>query len=728
MILPIIYDKEKIVFKLDTPNSTYAIFITEENFLYHLYYGKKVSETDLLQSMEISPSFCSGTSENNINANLSAFNFEYTPFGLGNFDEPSFMVSDKNGNPTCDIRFKSYRIINGKPKLNGLPATFGSESEVTSLEIICEDKFTNLEISLKYSVFENLDVITRSVKFKNEGDSTLLIDRALSTNIALPPAEYDVISLPGNWARERNAERFPVHHGKAVLSSIEGKTSHGMNNFFAVCSKDATETQGDVWGNCLVYSGNFYCGTEKGGTDYVRMFSGINPDTFGWKLETGAEFQTPEVIHVYSANGLGEMSRTYHDLMRNHLMRGKWVAKDRPVLINNWEATYFDFDNQKLLEIAKEAKSLGVEMLVIDDGWFGHRNSDNSSLGDWFVFESKIKGGLKKLVDEINNMDMKVGLWFEPEMVSPDSELYKNHPDWCLHINGRERHTWRNQLVLDFSRKEVRDFIFNQMKKILSTVNIEYIKWDHNRSLSEVGNEIEEFYSQKSLYHKYVLGVYEIQERLITEFPDILLENCSGGGGRFDAGMLHYSPQIWTSDNTDAFSRLSIHYGTSLCYPISSFGAHVSAVPNHQTGRIISLKTRGDVAMCGTFGYELDVTKMSKQEKEEVKEQILEFKKYNHLSRNGDYYRIKNPDGCSDVAWQFVSKDKSETIATFVKVLQNPTMPKTFLKLKGLDENTIYCDQNKNTYSGSFLMNIGVEINTDWGDFNSVRLYFKKAD
>jgi alpha-galactosidase len=515
-------------------------------------------------------------------------------------------------------------------------------------------------------------------------------------------------------------ERSPLHHGKQSVDSVKGESSHQSNPFVALVSHNADEDSGEAFGFNLVYSGNFVAQAEVTQHKRTRVVMGINPFDFAWELEPGYDFQTPEAVMVYSDNGIGAMSRTFHDLYRNNLIRGEWKDKTRPILINNWEATYFNFDTDKLIAIAREASQLGIEMLVMDDGWFGHRDSDNSSLGDWFVYEDKIKGGLKNLVDEVNKLGMKFGIWFEPEMISPDSELYKAHPDWAIQVPGRVPTMSREQYVLDYSNKEVRDCIYDQMRKILDSANIEYIKWDMNRQLTEVGSTTLPTKKQRELWHRYVLGVYDVMNRLTTDYPHILLENCSGGGARFDAGMLYFSPQIWTSDDTDAIERLKIQHGTSICYPPASMGAHVSDCPNHTVGRTTPFSTRGDVALVGTFGYELDVTRIPEQDRNSIPGQIDKFKKYNPLVRTGDQYRIGNifDDNMWD-AWMFVAKDKSEALLTVVQVLGRPNYPSRVYRLKGLDEEKLYFVEELGlTLSGRTLMNAGLSIEM-YGDFSS---------
>ena len=574
-----------------------------------------------------------------------------------------------NGSSVTDIRYRSHRIYPGKPKLEGLPATYtNDDSEAETLEIVCVDELTGAEITLIYAAFSKLDVITRSVRIANTSDKPFSIERVHSAAVDFTEMDFDMLHLQGRWAKERTLVTRHLEFGLQGIHSRRG-SSHNNNPFIALARDGYTEESGEVFGFSFVYSGNFAAEVEVDCMRSTRVLMGTDPVDFAWKLEPGESFQAPEVVMVYSDHGVGGMSRTYHKLYRFNLCRGEWKTKKRPIIVNNWEATYFNFDSEKLVAIAKDAADLGIEMLVMDDGWFGKRNNDKSSLGDWYVNEDKLKGGLAELVRRVNALGVKFGIWFEPEMISPDSDLYRAHPDWCLHTEGRERSIGRNQYVLDMSRKDVRDNIFDQMYKILSSANIEYVKWDFNRNLTEVGSELLPPDRQSEVAHRYMLGVYELLERLLAAFPHLLLEGCSGGGGRFDAGMLYYSPQIWTSDDTDAIERLEIQYGTSIVYPPSAMSAHVSACPNHQTKRTSPFKTRGDVAMAGAFGYELDLTKLNDEERGLVRRQVADYHRYYDVIQNGDYYRLINPteskgDMTSAAAWESVSSDKREVLLT----------------------------------------------------------------
>lgn len=738
IIINIFYNEKDKAFKLRANNTDYMMKVCEEGYLAHVYYGNKVPDEDLTYLLRLDESpFTPATNDRDRASFMDTLPFEYPCFGLGDYRESAFKIMDANGMSTCDLRYVSHKMYEGKPKLEGLPATFATEeSGCSTLEITMYDKYADIEVVLIYTAFDKLDVITRSAVITNKSEKPFKITRALSACVDFDTDKMDMITLNGSWARERAVERCRLHHGKQLVDSCRGESSHQNNPFVALCDNNADEDKGEVFGFNFVYSGNFYAQAEVTQHKKTRFLMGINPLDFEWLLEKGESFACPEVVMVHSDEGIGKMSRTFHDLYRNNLIRGEYKDKRRPILINNWEATYFNFDTDKLIDIAKEASKLGIEMLVMDDGWFGHRDSDNSSLGDWFVYEKKLKGGLKYLVDEVNKLGMKFGIWFEPEMISPDSELYKAHPDWAIQIKGRPLTLCREQYVLDYSRKEVRDHVYGMMRKILDSANIEYIKWDMNRQLTEVGSATLPAERQRELWHRYVLGVYDLMDRLTTDYPHILLENCSGGGARFDPGMLYYSPQIWCSDDTDAIERLKIQHGTSMCYPCSAMGAHVSDCPNHTVGRNTPFKTRGHVAMVGTFGYELDVTRIPQEDRDAIPAQIEEFNKFNKLVRTGDHYRIGNmfEDNTWD-AWEFVAKDKSEALFEFVQVLARPNERSRRIKLKGLEPEAYYYEESEpdKKISGAALMNAGINIAKMWngdglyGDFCSKILHFIKV-
>jgi len=712
---------ESRVFKLDTPKSTYMIgIVDDENFVGHIYYGRKIVDADLRYLMRIyeAPYLPSNNSRDRVSF-MDSFPMEFSTHGVGDFRESCLSVRTKTGHTACSLSYVSHEIYKGKPLLEGLPATFGKDMDCTTLELLCEDKTLQLHIILVYTVFEALDAITRSVRAINASPDTLHLTKVLSACLDMDNRDFDMITLFGSWSKERMINRRRITDGKQLVSSLRGVSSHQEQPFLAFLGRDTNEDQGEVYGLNLVYSGNFMAQAEITQFNMLRATIGINPVDFSWRLRAGETFTAPEAVLVYSSEGIGQMTRTFHDLYRNHLIRGEYKDKKRPILINNWEATYFDFDTVKLLGIAKEASKLGIEMLVMDDGWFGSRNDDNCALGDWIVNESKLKGGLNYLVNEVNKIGLKFGIWFEPEMISPDSNLYRAHPDWAIQIPGRVKALARNQYVLDISRKEVRDFIYLSMSKILKETNIEYVKWDMNRSLTELGSTCLDKDSQGELYHRYVLGSYEMQERLICDFPQLLLENCSSGGARFDPGMLFYSPQIWCSDDTDAIERLRIQQGTALIYPLSAIGAHVADCPSHSTGRSTPFSTRGYVALAGTFGYELDITKIPEADRKMIPEQVAMYHKYNDLVRTGDYYRIASyQDNKEYDCYEVVSKDKKEALVTYVQVLARPRDRVKRILIKGLLEKAMYrVEETGEKLSGGALMYAGINIANMWGDY-----------
>lgn len=722
------YDDVNRVFELDTDNTSYRIGIADdEGFVGHIYYGRKIRSQQCGQFLRTwEGPFVPSTNNRERCSFLDTFPTEYSGNGIGDYRESCIAVKTITGSRTTDLMYESYDIIDGKPELEGLPASFAGDEMVQTLILHMVDKGDELEVDLLYSVFECEDVITRSVKVRNNGDKDIRLTKVYSACIDMDDEDFEMLTLHGSWARERQMERRSIAYGKQSVSSLRGESSHQDHPFMAWMTKGSNQASGDVYGMHFVYSGNFIAQIEKSQFDSIRAVMGIHSEGFEWLLTPGDEFVAPEVVLTYSHNGIGQMSRNLHDFYREHLIRSKYLHQKRPVLINNWEATYFDFDTDKLLAIAKSAAEHGIEMLVMDDGWFGHRNDDTTSLGDWFVNENKIKGGLKHLVDEVNNLGLKFGIWMEPEMISPDSELYRKHPDWAFSVPERTATLSRNQYVLDLSRKEVRDYVYECVYKVISSANIEYVKWDMNRQLTDIGSMEFTGDRQGELAHRYVLGVYELQERLVRDFPDLLLENCSGGGARFDPGMLYYSPQIWCSDDTDAIERLSIQEGTELIYPLSTIGAHVSDCPNHTVGRTTPFMTRAHVALAGTFGYELDITKISDEERMVIPEQVALYHKYNDLVREGDYYRIASyrENGLYD-CYMVVAKDKSEALVTYVQVLGKPNVHSRKIKLLGLDEAADYrLDGTDKVYGGDLLMNAGLLIEKMCGDYMSGLYHF----
>ncbi|MDD7738844.1 MAG: alpha-galactosidase [Lachnospiraceae bacterium] len=724
------YDDNGRMFKLDTDHTTYLMGLTPEGYLGHVYYGKKIKQFGGAYRLRMQEApFTPSVNKREKSSFLDFFPMEYPTGGIGDYRESCLNVRNEQGCMGAELLYVSHVIEKGKPGLPGLPASFGSEDEVETLRIVCRDEILGLEAELMYSVFAAEDVITRSVKISNQGRENLRLEKVYSACLDMDHRDFEMITLHGSWARERHIQRRSIGYGKQMVSSFKGESGHQEHPFLALVTPDTTQEHGEVYAMNFVYSGNFIAQAELTQFHQIRMVMGIHSEEFCWKLAPGETFVAPEAVMVYSSEGLGKMTRSFHDFYRNHMIRSPYKYKSRPVLINNWEATYFDFNTEKLLAIAREAKANGIEMLVMDDGWFGKRNLDDSSLGDWEVNEEKITGGLAELVRQVNEIGLQFGIWFEPEMISPDSNLYRRHPDWAIQIQGRENTQSRAQYVLDLSRKEVRDYAYECVAKILRSAPIAYVKWDMNRQLSNLGSAKLEPDRQQELFHRYVLGLYEMQERLVTEFPDLLLENCSGGGARFDPGMLYYSPQIWCSDDTDAVERLRIQEGTAMIYPISAMGAHVSDCPNHAVGRTTPFETRGHVALAGTFGYELDITKISPEDRAQIPEQVAMYHKYNDLVREGDYYRIASYSrnhmfDCYGV----VRKDKEEALFTYVQVMNRPNYHSRRIFFKGLDPEKLYqIEGEEGTYTGDVLMKAGYLVQNLWGDYKARLIHVVKA-
>lgn len=734
----ITFDQNQKSFILQAKHSTYIIKLLQNRYLAHIYWGKKINHPEL-KEMYYNVERCSFSANvdrdekghNQIHS-LDTMPNEYPFYGTSDLRMPAVQIQTDNGSRIVDFCYESYVILDGKPVLKGLPAVYTENtSEAQTLIISMVDDLTGLKLELSYSVFTDYDVVIRSARLVNEGNANLHILRALSMSMDFSDYNYELITLSGSWARERHIVKRPVVKGNQSIESRRGASGHSENPFMALVRQNTTEEFGEVYGFSLVYSGNFIASVEVDQYETMRVAMGINPFDFSWKLEPGEEFITPEVVMVYSDKGIGQMSRTYHKLYGNRLARGKFRNQVRPIVINNWEATYFNFNEKKIISIAKQAKELGMEMMVLDDGWFGHRDSDNSSLGDWFVDKKKLPNGLAHLALEVNKLGMQFGLWFEPEMISPDSELYRAHPDWCLHVPDRHRSLGRSQLILDYSRKDVQEAVIKMLSDILSEASISYVKWDMNRNMTEIGSIALPADRQAETAHRYILGLYKVLEHITTAFPDVLFESCSGGGGRFDPGMLYYMPQNWTSDDTDGVERLKIQYGTSMVYPSSVMTAHVSAIPNHQTGRVVPLAFRGHVAMAGNFGYELDVTKMSMEEKNQVREQIACYKEIRSIIQYGDFYRLLSPFEDRFTAWMYVTEDKKEAVLFFYKVLTTPNAPLMRITLAGLEENYQYTITGYDSVlSGEQMMNFGLNIPSQlaWGDFTSMLCHMKAID
>lgn len=730
--MSISYDEASKIFQLNTKTTSYLIGIADGKYVGHIYYGKKLESCEGAYSFLRTAEAPFVPSENMREkcSFMDTFPTEYSVWGTGDYRESCLNVRTEDGHRGCELHYVNHKIYEGKQKLQGLPSSFAKDSDVQTLEIVCEDRVLGLKVVLSYSVFKDSDAIARSVRLINESSRALYIEKVLSACIDMDNHDFELLSLSGSWGRERHMTKCPAVCGKHLVSSVRGESSHQEHPFIALMTPGTNDGYGEVYAMNFVYSGNFMAMAEASQFNSVRMVMGIAPEGFEWVLEPSGQFQAPEVICVYSEHGLGKMTRTFHDFYREHLIRSSYLHKKRPILINNWEATYFNFDADKLVDIAREAKKAGIEMLVMDDGWFRHRSSDDSSLGDWTVNEQKLPGGLKALTERVKAEGLLFGLWFEPEMISPDSELYRKHPDWAIQIPGRTASMSRAQYVLDLSRPEVIDYAYECVAKILRSADISYVKWDMNRQLTDLGSFYLSKRQQGELFHRYVLGVYELQERLVTEFPELLLENCSGGGARFDPGMLYYSPQIWCSDDTDAIERLQIQEGTALIYPLSCIGAHVSDCPNHTVGRNTPFTTRGHVALSGTFGYELDITKISEADREEIKAQTKLYHKYHPLVREGDYYRIASwRENHLYDCWEIVSKDKKEALITYVQVLSEANFKSRKIRLKGLEPNARYILEETGEYfNGAVLMYGGFLIRRAFGDYTSSLYHFVRED
>lgn len=708
------FDEKKNLFTLQTLDSTYQMKVDDHGVLLHTYYGAAADETDF--SYLIGPedrgfSGQPGDEKKNRTYSMDYYPLEYPVQGNGDFRVKALKAGFEGEVPALDLRFVSYEQGKGKYSLPGLPALFEAEAEeAETLKITLKDRVEEIYVTLFYGIFEKKNIITRAASIENRSGKNVVLKRALSLGLDFMEGDMDLIHFYGKHAGERQFERRNLPHGITEISSSRGTSSHHHNPFVILCDRDTTEDFGNAYGISFIYSGGFRIQMEKDQVDGIRLVCGIDDEEFLWKLAPGESFVTPEAALSYSENGLTALSDQFQKAYHANLIRSPWKDKKRPTLVNNWEATYFGFDAEKLLKIAGEAADLGLDMLVLDDGWFGKRDDDNSGLGDWFVNEKKLGCTMKELVDRVNALGLKFGIWLEPEMVSEDSKLYRMHPDWVLQIPGREPNRSRNQLVLDLSRKEVREYMKKFINDTLSCANISYVKWDMNRSVDNVYSAADPTLSQGAVRHKYVLGLYEVMEDMLIRHPDLLLEGCSGGGGRFDAGMLYYAPQIWCSDNTDAIERLRIHYGTSFGYPMSSVSAHVSVCPNHQNGRVTPFKTRGICAMQGSFGYELDLSKLSEEDKAEARRQIAVYNENWELFQSGSYYRLNSPMENHDyTAWSYVSKDQRKASLSVIYTDLHGNPKPVRVKLKGLKKDTSY-DVDGTVYTGAALMRGGLLI------------------
>lgn len=730
--MSIIFHEKSRQFHLFNSEVSYIIGVLPNGEMGHLYYGAKIHDRDDFSYLqEEHPRAQLVTTHDSYSFSMELARCEYPSFGTNDYREPAFMINYENGSHVSHFVYDSYEIYQGKRPIAGLPTCYvEDEQEADSLVVTLIDPLTAATLELHYSIYRDYPVVTRSVTFVNSGTEKISLERVLSLSIDYPDHNYKWVQFSGAWGRERRRIEKDLDEGRVNIGSMRGHSSAKHNPFVILRRPETSEMQGEAYGFSFVYSGNFMAQAEVDTYGMMRMTMGINPECFSWPLNPGEKFDSPEVVCCYSNKGLNYLSQSYHKLYRNRLSRGEWKTKERPILLNNWEATMMDFDEEAILKIASKGKEAGVELFVLDDGWFGTRNDDHSGLGDWWPNLDKLPDGISGLAKKVNDIGLDFGFWIEPEMVNEDSDLYRAHPDWVLAVPGREKSLGRNQMVLDFSKPEVVDYIYNMLYKVISTANIAYIKWDMNRSISEcysIGGDPSE---QGTVYHKYILGVYSLYERLIAAFPHILFESCSSGGCRFDAGMLYYAPQAWCSDDTDAGERISIQYGTSYGYPISSIGAHVSAVPNQQSGRVISIDTRADVACFGTFGYELDLNELEDAEFEKVKEQVKFMKKYRALLQGGDFYRLKSPYNSDEAAWMVVSPDKSEAIVAHYILYNKVNDGIRRLRLAGLLGDREY-EIEGNLFYGDELMNVGMVTSQPpffgpSGDFRS-KIYILKA-
>lgn len=720
--MAITFNETTRIFTLTTAHTTYQMQADAQGYLLHLYYGARTAgEMDyLLNYGDRGFSGNPNSAGSDRTYSLDALPQEYPSLGTGDFRNYALNIENADGSQCCNPVYITHEIAAGKYTLKGLPFVRAEENEAETLKIILEDPVTKVELHLLYGVLEKEDIITRSVIIKNAGKAPVTVKKAQSACLDFLHGDYDLIKFYGRHAMERNMERMPVSHESTRIGSRRGTSSHQYNPGVILAGKNTNEDSGSCYGMLFVYSGNFLVEAEKDQYDQTRIQMGLTDELFAYPLEAGAEFIAPEVILSYTNKGLSRLSQQYHHCIMNHICQGKYVHANRPVLINSWEAAYFDFTGDTIVELAKEAKALGIDMVVMDDGWFGKRNDDNSSLGDWYVNEEKLGGTLTKLIERVNAEGVKFGIWIEPEMVSEDSDLYREHPEWAITIPGRKPVRSRNQLVLDFSRKEVRDEIFKRICAVLDQGNVEYIKWDMNRSLADI-------YAPNVTYD-YVLGVYDFLEKLTNRYPDILIEGCSGGGGRFDAGMLYYTPQIWCSDNTDAINRTRIQYGTSFFYPVAAMGSHVSAVPNHQTGRVTSMHTRGVAAMSGTFGYELNPALLNAKEKAEIRAQLAQYREYQELIREGDYYRLSNPFQDNFAAWMVVSDDRSKALVSVIRLTAEANPPAAYVTLKGMEEDAFYREKTTGkVYPGAALMEAGILLPAAVSEYEACQIELERV-
>ena len=717
------FQEDLSIFHLKSRDFSYILQVLDEGYVVHRYFGKKIKRFSPDNKITyLDRAFSPNPTSQDRTFSLDTLALEYSSNGLGDFRTSAIEVRNAKGT-ALDLRYQGHRIFKGKKELAGLPASFGNEEQVETLEVDLYDQLTEVTVTLTYSLFEEANFLARSALIQT-GQQPIQLEKALSLTLDLPHKDFTIHSLTGRYGYEKEWTRTPLTQGRYSVGSIRGASSHSRTPFIALADPATTEDQGDIYSAQLVYSGNFTAFVETTAIQTSRLGIGLNDEHFSWHLEAHSQFQTPEALLSFTDQGFTGLTRDNQGFARQHIARGKWAQKERPILINNWEATYFHFTEDKILELAQSAKEAGIELFVLDDGWFGKRNSDTCSLGDWVENRDKLPSGLAGLGKKINDLGLAFGLWFEPEMVSEDSDLYRAHPDWTIQISGRGHTYSREQLVLDLSKQEVCDYLIEAVSAVLESAPISYVKWDMNRNITNIP-EHQANHEKHEFYHRYILGLYQVLEELNQRFPDILFESCSGGGGRNDLGMLYYMPQAWASDNTDAIGRLSIQEGTGLIFPAISVGSHVSAVPNHQTGRVTPLATRGNVAMLGNLGYELDLHALPERKLEQIAQQVETYKSIRKTVQFGDYYRLKKTD--NSYAYTYVNDDKSQVVFTFVKVLSQPEAPLIQVKLKGLDpEARYYSKELGASFYGDELMNIGITIPPVQKDYYSVQYIFHK--
>lgn len=733
-------NEEHKLFHLQTAKTSYIFKILENGNAGQLYYGPQIPvKKDYPNLASREERDCTNTlTVDQSDFQLELIKQEYAGLGKGDYRYPAYQITYPNGSRTSEFEYTGYEVADGKERLKNMPSAFDDQGDDSqTLTVTFKDELANLVLQLHYTVFEKEDVIVRSATFINRGQEAVTLDRALSLQLDLPDHDYDMLQFSGSWARERHLIRTPLRSGIQSIGSLRVASSHQQNPFFALARPHTDNHQGAAFGFNFIYSGNFIDSVEVDQFDTTRVLVGINPDDFGWNLANGESFQTPEAVMTYTSDGLNRMSQQLGAFYQDHLINQHFAHQDRPILINNWEATFMDFNEAKLMKIVEQADKLGIEMFVLDDGWFGHRDDDKSSLGDWFVDQKKFSNGISGFADRVHDQGMKFGLWFEPEMISVDSKLYEKHPDWMIATPGRQGTPARNQYVLDMTRQEVVDYLFEHMSAIIKQTKLDYIKWDMNRNITEMYGAKLPADQQLEFPHRYILGVYQLYARLTEAFPKVLFESCASGGGRFDLGMMYYAPQAWCSDDTDAVERIKIQDGTSYGYTQNMWGAHVSAVPNDQVGRLTSLDTRAAVAYFGDFGYELDITKMAADELATIKKQVAFYKQYRHLFQFGKFYRLDNPDTNNDnvYGWQVVNEDRSEAILARFQILNGANPAYIRVCFAGLDPEVTYTvNDGQERFSGVELMNAGYFVprimdrtksEKDPSDFSS-RLFIAK--